>query len=150
MAEVREALEGCDLILMIVDAVRPHVAEDDYVLQLIKRGKTPAVLLLNKIDLLRAGKLKLLPIIEQYSRMHEFCEIIPISARKRQGFDVLIEKLFAYLPEGPHYFTDDQITDQPARFMAAELIREQVLFQTSEEVPHSTTVIVEQFDEAQN
>jgi GTP-binding protein Era len=79
--------------------------------------------------------------------LHEFREIIPISARKREGLDVLLEKLITALPDGPRYFPEDQITDQPARFMAAELIREQVLVATSEEVPHSVTVVIEQFEE---
>src|SRR5216684_9061414 len=98
-------------------------------------------------DLLGAEKHKLLPIIEQYSKQYEFREIIPISARKREGLDMLLDQVIAALPEGPHYFPEDQITDQPVRFMAAELIREQLLMATSEEVPHSVTVVVEQFEE---
>jgi len=86
-------------------------------------------------------------LIEQHAKLHDFQEIIPISARKGEGLDVLLEKIILALPEGPHYFPEDQITDQPARFMAAELIREQVLLETSEEVPHSTTVVIEQFEE---
>jgi len=87
--------------------------------------------------------------MEQFSRLHDFREIIPISARKPQGLDVLLRKLISALPEGPPYFPEDQVTDQPVRFMAAELIREQVLLATSEEVPHSVTVVVEQFEEAE-
>jgi GTPase len=147
MAEVREAMDGCNAVLMIVDAARKTDAADDFALSLVKRSHTPAVLLLNKIDLLRGEKLKLLPIIEQYAKLHSFREVIPISARKKEGLDLLLEKVIAALPEGPRYFAEDQITDQPVRFMAAELIREQVLLQTSQEVPHSTTVIVEQFEE---
>ena len=147
MGDVREALHGCDLVLMIVDAARKSDPADQLLLSLVKQSKTPSFLLPNKIDLLGAEKHKLLPIIEQYAKQHDFREIIPISARKRQGLDVLLDKLIAVLPEGPRYFPEDQITDQPERFMAAELIREQVLFATSEEVPHSTTVIVEQFEE---
>jgi len=86
-------------------------------------------------------------MIEQYAKLHDFREIIPISARKREGLDVLLNKLIHAMPEGPPYFGEDQITDQPVRFMVAELIREQVLFQTSEEVPHQTTVMIEQFEE---
>jgi len=116
-------------------------------LQLVKRAKTPAFLLLNKIDLLRAEKRQLLPLMERYSRLHRFQQIIPISARKREGLDLLVDELLQAMPEGPPYFSPDQITDQPARFMAAELVREQVLLATSEEVPHSTTVVVDQFEE---
>ena len=147
MSEVREALNGCDVILMIADAARKQEEADEFLLRLIKETKTPVLLLLNKIDLLRAEKGQLLPLIEKYSKLHEFREVLPISARKRQGLDLLIDKVIEALPEGPPYFPEDQITDQPARFMAAELVREQVLLATSEEVPHSTTVMVEEFEE---
>jgi GTP-binding protein Era len=147
MGDVREALNGCDLVLMIVDAARKADPADQLLVSLVKQSKTPAFLLPNKTDLLGAEKHKLLPIIEQYSKQYEFREIIPISARKREGLDVLLDKLIAALPEGPRYFPEDQITDQPVRFMAAELIREQLLMATSEEVPHSVTVVVEQFEE---
>jgi GTPase len=147
MAEVREAMDGSDLVLVIVDAARPQDPDADFVLHLVKKSETPALLLLNKIDLLRSEKLKLLPLIERFSKLQLFREIIPISARKRQGLDVLLKTLASSLPAGPHYFTDEQITDQPVRFMAAELIREQVLLQTAEEVPHQTTVVIEQFEE---
>lgn len=149
MAEVREALEGCDLVLVIVDAAKRPDPADQFLFDLVKRANTPSFLLLNKIDLLRSEKLKLLPLMEQFSRSHEFREIIPISARKRQGLDVLLEKLVSALPEGPPYFPEDQVTDQPVRFMTAELIREQVLLATNEEVPHSVTVVVEQFEEGE-
>lgn len=149
MAEVREALQGCDLALVIVDAAKKTDPEGKFLLDLVKRSGTPGFLLLNKIDLLRGDKEKLLPLIERFSKLHEFREIIPISARKQQGLDVLIDKLVDTLPEGPRYFPEDQITDQPARFMAAELIREQVLLATSEEVPHSVTVVIEQFEEGE-
>lgn len=147
MNEVREALNGCDLVLMISDAAKKKESGDEFLLNLVKETKTPAFLLLNKIDLLRTEKRQLLPLIEQYSRLHEFREIIPISARRCEGLDLLLEKMIEALPEGPHYFPEDQVTDQPSRFMAAELIREQVLLATSEEVPHSTTVMVEEFEE---
>jgi len=150
MGEVREALDGCDLVLMIVDAARKSEPADQLLLSLVKQSKTPAFLLPNKIDLLRAEKHKLLPMIEQHAKQHNFQEVIPISARRHEGLDVLLEKLIAALPEGPRYFPEDQITDQPARFMAAELIREQLLFATTEEVPHSVTVTVEQFEEGTN
>lgn len=147
MSEVRDALHGCDLVLVIVDASKKMDAEGMFLFDFVKRTKTPAFLLLNKVDLLRGDKGKLLPLIEHSSKLHEFQEVIPISARKREGLDLLIEKIVSTLPSGAPYFPEDRITDQPVRFMAAELIREQVLVLTSEEVPHSVTVIIEQFEE---
>jgi GTP-binding protein Era len=147
MSEVREALEGCDLLLLIVDVTRKFGQADESVLEMARKSKTPVFLLLNKIDLLRNQKDKLLPIIDGYRKLHGFKEIIPLSARKPEGLDLLLEKVIAALPEGPHYFPEDQVTDQPMRFMVAEIIREQVLVETSEEVPYATTVLVEQFEE---
>jgi GTP-binding protein Era len=147
MAEVREALNGCDVALVIIDAAKKSDERDESLLDVVKGTKTPVFLLPNKIDLLRGEKRQLLPLIEKYSKVREFREVIPISARKREGLELLLDKVIQTLPEGPHYFPEGQITDQPARFMAAELIREQVLFATSEEVPHSTTVMIEQFEE---
>jgi GTPase len=147
MGEVREALDGCDLILLIVDATAKFGHSDEIVLEMVKRSKTPAFLLLNKADLFRSDKAKLLPIIEAYAKLHQFQQVIPLSARKPEGVDLLLQKLVEALPKGPKYFTDDQVTDQPVRFMVGELIREQVLIETSEEVPYSTTVMIESFEE---
>jgi len=146
MAEVREALSGCDLVLVIVDAMRKKDADDQSLFRLIEKSKTPVFLLLNKIDLLRE-KGALLPLIEEQAKLHVFREVIPISARKGDGLEVLLQKVVAALPAGPPYFPEDQITDQPARFMVSELIREQVLLNTAEEVPHSVTVLTEQYEE---
>jgi GTP-binding protein Era len=145
MTEVHEALEGCDLILLIVDATAKPVPGDQVALEMLKQAKTPAFLLLNKIDLIEKGKL--LPIIDGYGRLHAFREIIPISALKSSGLEELLDLVMKALPQGPHYFPQDQLTDQPARFMAAEIIREKVLMATKEEVPHSTSVLVERFEE---
>jgi GTPase len=147
MAEVREALDGCELVLLIVDVTRKFTEADYSVLEMAKKSGTPVFLLLNKIDLLRGTKEKLLPIMDEYRKLHDFREIIPLSARKREGLDVLLEKVIRFLPEGPRYFPEDQTTDQPVRFMVAEIIREQVLVETSEEVPYATTVVIEQFEE---
>jgi GTPase len=147
MSEVREALEGCELILMIVDAKKKWDADDDSVLDLAKKAGTPVFLLLNKIDLL-ADKSKLLPLIAQFQTLHEFKEIVPISALKKKGLDELLSCVLKALPNGPRYFPEDQITDQPMRFMAAESIREHVLMQTHEEVPHAVSVLIEQFEES--
>ncbi len=147
MSEIREALEGCELILMIVDAKKKWDSEDGFVLDLAKKAATPVFLLLNKIDLL-ADKSKLLPLIAQFQTLHDFKEIVPISALKKKGLDELLSCVLKALPNGPRYFPEDQITDQPVRFMAAELIREHVLMQTHEEVPHAVSVLIEQFEES--
>ena len=146
MVEVREALEGCDLVLVIMDVTRKFDPRDQFALDLLRRPKTKAFLILNKVDLIRE-KSKLLPLIEQYRKLYDFVEVIPISALKRKGLDDLLNLVIAALPAGPAYFPEDQITDQPARFMAAEIIREQVLLNTSEEIPYATTVIVDNFEE---
>ena len=146
MVEVREALEGCDLVLVIIDLTHKLDPRDQFALDLVKQSKAKAFLLLNKIDLIRE-KSKLLPLIEEYRKLFDFAEVIPISALKRKGLDDLLRTILAVLPAGPAYFPEDEITDQPARFMAAEIIREQVLLNTSEEIPYATTVIVDSFEE---
>ena len=146
MVEVREALEGCDLVLVIVDVSHKLDLRDQFALDLVKQSKAKAFLILNKIDRI-SEKSKLLPLIEEYRRLYDFAEVFPISALKRKGLDELLKAVLAALPAGPAYFPEDEITDQPARFMAAEIIREQVLLNTSEEIPYATTVIVESFEE---
>jgi GTP-binding protein Era len=146
MVEVREAMEGCDLVLVIMDVARKFDPRDQFALDLLKKSGTKAFLILNKVDLIRE-KSKLLPLIEEYGKLYAFSEVIPISALKRSGLDDLLAMVIAALPAGPAYFPEDQITDQPARFMAAEIIREQVLLNTSEEIPYATTVIVDNFEE---
>ena len=146
MVEVREALEGCDLVLILRDVTRTFDPRDQFALDLLKQSQTPAFLILNKVDLVRQ-KARLLPLIEESRRLYDFKEVIPISALQRDGLDVLLEKVIAELPAGPAYFPEDQVTDQPARFLAAEIIREQVLQATEEEIPYATTVIVDSFEE---
>ena len=146
MVEVREALEGCDLVLVIIDVTRKLDPRDQFALDLVKQAKAKTFLILNKIDLIRE-KSRLLPLIEEYRKLYSFAEVIPISALKRKGLDNLLKAILAALPAGPAYFPEDEVTDQPARFMAAETIREQVLLNTSEEIPYATTVIVDSFEE---
>ena len=146
MKEVYDALEACDLLLLIVDASEKFGAGDKFVLDIVKRSAQPCFLLLNKIDKLE--KQRLLPLIAEYKERHSFAEVIPISAAKRQGLDTLLDAVVKALPEGPRYFPKDQVTDQPERFLVAELIREQVLLATEQEVPYATTVLVEQYEES--
>ncbi len=147
MREVRDALEGCDLVLLITDVTGKPGGGDKFVLDLVRQANTPAFLLLNKID--RIAKDRLLPIIDHWRQMHEFKEIIPISALKRDGLERLLDAIIEALPEGQPYFPPDQITDQPQRFLVAEIIREQVLLATKEEVPYAATVLIDQFEEDQ-
>jgi GTP-binding protein Era len=146
MVEVREALEGCDLVLVIVDVAHKLDPRDQFALDLVRQSKARAFLILNKVDLI-PEKSKLLPLIEEYRKLYDFAEVFPISALKRKGLDDLMKMILGALPAGPAYFPEDEITDQPARFMAAEIIREQVLLNTSEEIPYATTVIVDNFEE---
>jgi GTPase len=146
MAEVRQAMEGCHLVLLIVDAKKKWDDSDDFVLKMARQAGTPVFLLLNKIDLI-GDKKQLLPLIAWFQQLHNFQEIVPISALKKTGLDDLLQSVLKALPKGQPYFPEDQITDQPTRFMAAELIREQVLLQTREEVPHAVTVGIDQFEE---
>jgi GTP-binding protein Era len=149
MVEVREALEGCDLVLLIMDATRKLDQRDEFALQMLKHSSTKVILVLNKVDLLKGGKAKLLPLIEEYRKLHQFHEIIPISALKRDGLEILLKQVAQALPTGAPSFSEDQITDQPARFMAAEIVRERVLIETEEELPYATTVIVDNFEEGE-
>ena len=146
MVEVREAMEGCDLVLLMTDVTQKLDPRDEFALQMARDAGTPVFLVLNKIDLL-AEKDRLLPMIDQLRRLHQFREVIPLSARKGQGLEILLSAMVRILPEGPRYFPEGQITDQPVRFMAAEIIREQVLLETRQELPYATTVVVEQFEE---
>ena len=146
MVEVREALEGCDLVLVLMDVTRKFDPRDQFALDLLKQSGTKAFLILNKVDLLR-DKSRLLPVIEEYRKLYDFKQVIPISALKRSGLDALLKEVISALPAGPAYFPADHVTDQPARFMASEIIREQVLMDTEEEIPYATTVIVDNFEE---
>lgn len=145
--EIHAALESRDLILMIVDVMEKSGPGDQHVLDLVKKSGGPVFLLLNKIDKLE--KDRLLPIIDRYSKLHEFREIIPISATKRDGLERLLDKVICVLPEGPRYFPEDQLTDQPERFIASEIIREKVLLKTGKEVPYATAVVIERYEEAE-
>lgn len=147
MQEVYDALEGCDLLLLIVDVTQKFGTGDQFVLDLIGRTRKKTLLLLNKVDLV--DKQKLLPMIEDWSKRGKFTEIIPISARKGDGLQDLLNHVVDNLPEGPKYFPEDQVTDQPERFLVSEFIREQVLVHTKEEVPYATSVMIEQFEEGE-
>ncbi len=145
MEEVEQALEGVDIVVLIVDSSEEFGAGDRFALDLVRRFHGTTFLLLNKIDLI--AKEQLLPLIATYHRQHDFAEIIPISALTSDGLELLVTKLIEHLPEGPAYFPPDQYTDQPERFLAAEIIREKAIAATREEVPHAMAVLVDNFEE---
>src|SRR5207247_2431360 len=130
----------------VADAARKLSTEDRRSIKLTHKTETPLVLVLNKVDLLQ-DKALLLPLIEEYSSIFEFAEYVPVSALKRIGLDELRAVILKYLPAGPAYFPEDYLTDQPERFLAAELVREKVLLATRQEVPHSVNVIVDKWEE---
>ena len=146
MQELRAALEGCDLILHIVDASRRFGDEERFAIDLVKKSQTTAILLLNKIDAVRE-KDRLLPMIDEWRHRYDYREIIPISALKKKGLDELLDAVVRNLKDGPAYFPADQVTDQPLRFLVAEIIREHVLLNTGEEVPYAATVVIERYEE---
>jgi len=146
MDSVREALDQRDLLLYVADSTAPFTTADREALGMVKKSQTPAFLVLNKIDLLK-DKTALLPLIERYRAAHDFAEYFPISSLKHRGLDPLRDAVLARLPQGPAYFPADHITDQPERFLAAELIREKIIRETREEVPHSVAVMVDNWDE---
>lgn len=146
MDTVRASLEERDLLLFLVDATRDPAPEDRRAVDLIRKTGTPVLLVLNKIDLVKE-KARLLPLIEHYRAIYDFADYVPVSAAKHQGLDELRRMILERLPEGPAYFPEDYVTDQPERFLAAELIREKVLLATRQEVPHSVAVMVDQWEE---
>jgi len=147
MQEVSEALVSVDIVSLIVDATRDFEAGDQYSLEWLKKFSGPVYLLLNKVD--RLKKDRLLPLIDRWRREHDFEEIFPVSALRKDGLDELLENWIARLPESPPYFPADQYTDQPERFLAAEVIREKAIVLTREEVPHAVAVLVDNFEEGE-
>ena len=135
-------LEGIDAVLYLIEPDKVIGPGDQYVLNLLQSVKTPVILAINKIDLL--PREELLPVIEVYSKAYNFAEIIPISALEDENIDHTVETLINYLPEGPQYYPEDMVTDQPERFIVAELIREKVLHTTREEIPYSIAVVIDQ------
>ncbi|HZM86800.1 MAG TPA: GTPase Era [Blastocatellia bacterium] len=149
MAVVTEALSTVDLILLVIDATKPTGHGDQFVLDMLKRVNTRAFLLPNKVDVLR-DKTKLLPLIGRCTSEREFTEVIPISALTGDGEDLLIEKIFESLPTGPMLYDEDEMTDQPERTLAAELVREKILHVTGDELPYVTAVFTERWEEDQD
>lgn len=147
MDEVAQALEGIDVVAVMVDATQGLTRGDRMALDRARQFQGPVVLLLNKID--RMPKPALLPLLDACSREAQFAEMIPVSALTGDGVEIVLDRLIAYLPAGEPYFPLDQFTDQPERFLAAEIVREKAMAATRQEVPQALAVIVESFEEGE-
>src|SRR4029079_12911760 len=149
MAAVHDAIMSVDLLVLMRDASVSTGNGDKFVLDLVKNADKPAILVLNKIDKIRE-KTRLLPLMELYSKELEFAEIIPLSALKGEEIDILLTEIIKHLPEGEAIFSDDELTDQSMRVIAAELVREKILESTGEEIPYVTAVVTELWEETED
>ena len=140
-----DTMREVDVLGLVVDATEPHGKGDEYVLDLLKNATVPVFLVLNKVDLVR--KSSLLPLIDGHARSGRFAEIVPVSARTGENVDRLEAAIIARLPEGEALYPDDYLTDRPERFFAAEMVREKLLQFTHAEIPFSSAVVVERFEE---
>lgn len=141
-------LNEVDLILFMVNATEEFGRGEQYILEKLKDVHTKVFLVINKIDLIHPDQL--IEVIAQYKDKYDFAETIPISALQGNNVERLIDVIKNYMPEGPQYYPNDQVTDHPERFIIAELIREKVLHLTREEVPHSVAVIIEKIEKRDN
>jgi GTPase len=140
-----DTMRDVDVLGLVVDVSERQGKGDRFVIDLVKKAETPVFLILNKIDLIR--KSRLLPIIDEYSKRAAFAEIVPVSAATGDNVDRLERVIVAHLPEGERRYPDDYLTDQPERFFAAEVVREKLLQFTHAEIPFSSAVIVDRFEE---
>jgi GTPase len=145
MDTVRGALQDRDLVLYIADATRPVSEEDEHAISALDKS-IPAVLVLNKIDRVEDKGL-LLPTIQRYMELFPWLEAVPVSARTGEGLDDLKRVIKQHLPEGPALYPEDYLTDQPIRFLAAEIIRERILRIARQEVPHATAILIDSWEE---
>lgn len=141
-------LREVDLILFVVDASEGFGAGEEYILERLAQVKTPVMLVVNKVD--KMSREELLPVIRDYAAKRDFTSVIPISALHNDNLDCLVKEVKSHLPEGPHYFPEDMVTDQPERLVIAELIREKVLHATREEIPHAIAVDIEEIKQRPN
>jgi GTP-binding protein Era len=141
IASSREA----DVLLFVIESTSPLVEENRQMIESLKGSNGVPFLVINKIDCVR--KEKLLPIIDQYQKLHPFQAILPISAITGEGIEILLEKIMDALPESPPYYPEDMITDQTERFLVSEVIREKVIERTFQEIPYTTAVTIESFKE---
>ena len=148
MAAVHDAILSVDLLVLMRDASVSTGNGDKFVLDLVRESEKPAILVLNKIDKIRE-KGELLPLISFYSEQHDFAEIVPVSALKGDAVDNLLSQIVKHLPEGEPIFAEDELTDQPIRTLVAEMVREQILTTTGDEIPYVTAVVTEKFDDSE-
>ncbi|MBX3243838.1 MAG: GTPase Era [Acidobacteria bacterium] len=146
MASVNDAVLSVDLVVLLRDASVSTGNGDRFVLDLVKRSDKPSILVLNKIDKIKDKK-QLLPLMELYSKEHNFEEIIPVSALKGEALDAMMTEIIKHLPKGDPIFSEDELTDQPLRIIVAEMVREKILASTGEEIPYVTAVLTERWDE---
>ena len=142
------ALGDADVVLFVIDVARPDPEIEDRILKRLKRSQLTTILVLNKVDLV--AKPTLLPIFEDYDQKFEFAHIIPISALTADGVPLLLEQIETYLPLGPRYFPEDQLSDLPERFFVAETVREKIMLLTQREIPYAAAVVVEEFEKRRN
>ncbi len=143
--EIRDALADRDALLFLVDASQPFGRKDETALEWVRASRVPCFLLPNKID--RITKPSLLPLIDSYRKLYDFAEVIPISAMTGENLPLLLECILARLPEGPLYFPPEHLTEQPVRFLAAEIIREKIGIETRQEIPFSSAVLIARWEE---
>jgi GTPase len=146
MESVRAAAESPDVVLFVIDALAHPSEQDAQAIDLVKKTGAPVIAVLNKIDWLQE-KPKLLAIIDRYRALHDFAAYVPVSALKSKGLDELKREIVARLPEGPPIFPEDYLTDQPERFLAAEILREKILHFAEQEVPHAVAVGIESWED---
>ncbi len=147
MREVQRATQGCHSVLLMVDASAPLDEADERALSLAKRLETPTLLIANKVDKI-ARKEELLPFLDRCRQLHDFDGFVPTSATKRINLDRVLTEIFDRLPESAQFYPDGQVTDQPERFLASELIRERILRETHDELPHAVAVQIERWTES--
>jgi GTP-binding protein Era len=149
MTKVAQGTLGeVDAILFLIDVVEGLGGGDRFIIENLKKVKTPVILVMNKIDQILPDQI--LPVITKYKDLSEFAEIVPISAIQGNNVNTLLEQVMKYLPEGPQYYPADQVTDHPEQFVIAELVREKLLHLTREEIPHSIAVAIEDMKVAEN
>jgi GTP-binding protein Era len=134
-----------DILLLLIEATDPHVEKDQEMIDSLRGCIGVPFLVINKMDLVR--RQNLLPIMDQYQRLHPFKEIIPISAKTGEGIEILFDEILKVLPESPPYYPEDMITDQTERFWVSEIVREKVIHQSYQEIPYSTAVTIKEFRE---